>query len=94
MKIRVSTIRSVPATPSTGSKTVFPPTVGEGSIKPTKISDTVLPYRMLPAVATQDIVMIYQKQPAHSMYISTNLHHRSFSGMNWAPDRRSVMLAP
>ncbi|PWN30873.1 WD40 repeat-like protein [Jaminaea rosea] len=52
-----------------------------------------LPYRMVFAVATHDVVWIYDTQQGGPLCCFSNMHYAAFTDLSWSPDGQTLVMA-
>lgn len=52
-----------------------------------------LPYRMVFAVATHDVVWIYDTQQGGPLCCFSNMHYASFTDLTWSPDGQTLIMS-
>ncbi|CAO1626259.1 unnamed protein product [Parajaminaea phylloscopi] len=68
------------------SKSPLPP-------PPPPISMIGLPYRMVFAVATHDVVWIYDTQQGGPLCCFSNMHYASFTDLSWSADGQTLIMS-
>lgn len=80
------------ASPSSGATSLSSPS--KGSLPPLPpISMIGLPYRMVFAVATHDVVWIYDTQQGGPLCCFSNMHYASFTDLSWSADGQTLIMS-
>lgn len=62
-------------------------------VPPPPISMIGLPYRMVFAVATHDVVWIYDTQQGGPLCCFSNMHYASFTDLTWSADGQTLIMS-
>ena len=52
-----------------------------------------LPYRMVFAIASQDMVTVYDTQGLRPIFYASNLHYSTITDLAWSGDGRSLLIS-
>lgn len=62
-------------------------------LPPPPVSMIALPYRMVFAVATHDVVWIYDTQQGGPLCCFSNMHYASFTDLTWSADGQTLIMS-